>query len=481
MTSSLTPAEARHAARNVGAIAIAQILSKGILFGWQLLLIPLLGPAEYGVYGTVSAAIQVGAVVAGFGIGNIVIREVARRRDQAGSYLSSALWLQTLLALLAYVGVNVFAVLAGYPIDVRAYLALGGLSLFIDMAGTLCYEQLQAQERMVINASIEVGHILVRVLLAGLALALGWGLLGVYVATLLTGIGRALVLWRVLWAGGVRPTFPLASGLRGRLLADATPLALGAFMGIGYLHADKLMSASLLGSEAVGFLTASYTITGGMIEVLSTTVLIAVYPLMARLSQDGAGTPYFRNMVHRLAFFQLLVTLPLTIGISIYADVLALLFGADFLPTASVLRLMIWSALVAMLVSLYAQALLMKNQQRLTLIFRAGGLAVNLALLWLLLPRLGIAGAPIASVSGALLILALLLWRFGREDMPPLRQYARVLLAGGLAAGTMLVIGQAQWLVGGLAGLAVYAAAVLGLGALSAADWALLWRMAGRG
>src|SRR5574337_917454 len=101
MSTPISGAEARRAARNAGAIAAASMLSRGLQFGWQLILVPGLGPVAFGVYGAVSSFIQVGTSVASFGIGPIYIRDIARQPEQAGKYLTATLFMQTILAFLA--------------------------------------------------------------------------------------------------------------------------------------------------------------------------------------------------------------------------------------------------------------------------------------------------------------------------------------------------------------------------------------------
>src|SRR5215207_3158323 len=105
-TIAISGAEARRAARNAGAIAAARLLSSAALFGWQLVLGPWLGVAQYGIYGTVGALFAVGVPLASFSMGMIVIRDVARQPERAGRYLTATLFIQTALALLAYLGIN---------------------------------------------------------------------------------------------------------------------------------------------------------------------------------------------------------------------------------------------------------------------------------------------------------------------------------------------------------------------------------------
>ena len=98
---------------------IASVISKGALYIWQLVLSPWLGPSEYGIYGTVGGLMVNAAAIASFGMGLIVIRDVAREPSKAGKYWSAMLYLQTVLALVAYIAMNGVAI--GYSETVRAY------------------------------------------------------------------------------------------------------------------------------------------------------------------------------------------------------------------------------------------------------------------------------------------------------------------------------------------------------------------------
>src|SRR4051812_29138505 len=163
ITEAFSAAEARRAARNAGAIAAARIVSSAAQFGWQLILGRSLGAAEFGIYATVGALFALGVTVTGFALSLIVIRDVARRPETAGRYLSATLVIQTVLGLVAYLGINASAL--SYDSAIRAFVAVAGLSLFIDMLGNMCYDQLLAQEKMVATSIVDVAQILIRIAL----------------------------------------------------------------------------------------------------------------------------------------------------------------------------------------------------------------------------------------------------------------------------------------------------------------------------
>jgi PST family polysaccharide transporter len=483
--------EARRAARNAAAIAAARVISSGAAFAWQLVLGRLLGDAAFGVYGTISGLIGIAVPLAAFGISPILIRDVARRPDLAGRCQSIALFTQTLLALLAYLALNGAGLALGYDEALRAFAAVAAFSLFVDLPGNLCYDLLLAQEKMTTTSAVEIAHIVARVALGTLLLSAGWGLAGAYIATLITGVVRSAALWWLLRRTGVAPVFPLDRRLARSLLTDSAPLAAASVLNMSYAYIDRLLTTSLLTTAAAGHLTAAFVVIYGVIDLLSTTVITALYPLMSRAYTPGGDNATFDVVVRTLARFTLLIGLPLGLVFTVHAGAITVpLFGDDFAPSADVLRVLIWFAVVAMIGNVYAQALLAQNRQRITVMARALALAVKLALSLMLLPAVGVVGAALASVGAELLTLALLWRAFSvharTAARPSVGGAARPAGAARLAGAALLALG-AMWalesrgvspLVGMMAGGAVYGAGVLALRVLQAEEWDLLYRLA---
>src|SRR5690606_15318751 len=215
--------------------------------------------------------------------------------------------------------------------------------------------------------------------------------------TLTAGALRALALWGLVIRSGVRPVWPLNTSIAGALLLNGAPLALSSFLMLAYQHADKLMTTRFIGSTQTGYLTAAFVVIFGVIELLSTTILTAIYPMMSRYHADGQGET-FGFIVEKLAFFTLLISLPLALVLSSFAvEITVPLFGPNFRPTADVLRILIWYAATAMTSNIFAQALIVQNRQRTLMLIRTSGLAINITLNALLIPRIGISGAALAS------------------------------------------------------------------------------------
>lgn len=475
--SSPTAAEARRAARNAGALAAASVISKGALFGWQLVLAPMLGPEAFGVYGTVGALFAIAVPVASFGMGPIIIRDVARHPERAGRYWSALLFMQTALALLAYIGINAAASALHYGATIQVYVAIAGLSLLIDMFGNMGNELLLAHERMLATSLVEVGHIALRLMLAGIALLAGYGLLGVYVATIASGIARWWTLWALLMRTRVSPHWPLDRTVARSLLVNGAPLALAAVLKLTYEHADKLMTTYFIGTEGTGYLTAAFVIIFGVVELLNTTVLVATFPVMSRYY----GSAVMGFMVEKLAFFTALVIVPVCLVISLFSGTVIGLFGGAFRASAGVLAILIWYAAVMMAANVFAQGMMVQNRQRRLTAIRAGGLLVNLTLNAVMLPRYGIQGAAVSTVCAEILVFALIVASFQEDGLDRRRlawQLARLAAAGAAVAALMWALGQLHWLVGVVVGLSAYLLIVLAGRLLAPDDWDLLYRLA---
>lgn len=478
---STTAAESRRAARNAGILAAASIFNKGLLFAWQLVLARWLGEAAYGVYGTIGALTVIATVIGSFGMGVIAIRDVSQQPKQAGAYLTAMLFWQTGLGLLAFLAMNGAAWGIGYDDTVRALAALNAVSLLADIIGNMNSDLLLAHEKMLTTSLIELTSLLVRVGFTAAALWAGYDLLGLYVVAIGGGVFRSVLMSAALRRVGVRPAFPLDRGIAWRLFVNSAPLAASAVLLLVYQQADRLISTRLLDVSSTGYLTAAVLIVQGVIELLNTTVLVAVFPMMSR--SHAQGGEMFGFIVEKLAFFTALVTLPIALVLSTFAPAVTVpLFGASFAPAASALRVLIWYALLAMLVNVFAQAMMVQNRQRWLLGLRAVGLAVNLGLnlALLLIFDLGIIGLALATVLGEVVLLAALLLKFrqvGADTARLVRRLMRPAAVGAAMLAAMLLAAQVHVLLGMAAGALVYAALVLRGGVLAGDDWDLLYRL----
>jgi hypothetical protein len=91
--------------------------------------------------------------------------------------------------------VNAAAAVGGYDEMILTLLSLAAVNLLVDVLGNMCNDLPLAQERMLASSVVAVGHIALLIVLAALALFQGYGLPGIYAATIVAGLIRAASLW----------------------------------------------------------------------------------------------------------------------------------------------------------------------------------------------------------------------------------------------------------------------------------------------
>jgi O-antigen/teichoic acid export membrane protein len=186
-------------------------------------------------------------------------------------------------------------------------------------------------------------------------------------------------------------------------------LALAAFLSLAGTHADKLLTTALLGVERTGYLTAAFVIVFGVSELLGTPMLVATLPLLSRAEAEGQS-PLSQGVIGKLVFFNLLVSLPLAVTVSILAVPLSgAVFGARYSGGGEVLGVLIWYVVVAMAASVFAKVLTVRNRQGRVLAARTVGVAVNVAISLALIPEWGVAGVALAALIAEAVVLVELL------------------------------------------------------------------------
>lgn len=466
---------AARVARNAAAIALATLLARGFQFGWAVALAALLGAEQYGIWGTIGAILATAAALPEFGMGLVVLREVARQPSEAGRYLTATLAVQPPLAIATHLALIALSLALPYETTFRLLLALAALSLTVDTLGNIGYNQLLAAERMVTTSLVMVVHVSLQIGFSLVALLSGGGLAGVYMATISAGVLRAALHGAALRRIGVVPRLPIELARVRRLFREGWSIALSSFLGYAYQHVDKVLVFTFLGERAAGYLTAAFVIVSGVVELFSVTVFTALFPVMARLAQQSPAA--LRRAVDQFAFLSLVIGLPLVIGIAALASRLARLFFPSFSGTAGVLEVLIWHAVLAMIGNAYAQMLLVEGRQRLLLWVRALGLAVSLAANLIALPLLGVIGAGVATFAAHVaMLIAFLRARgmTGAEGRALLSQTLRVIAAGLLMGALAFGLRDWQPILGALLSLLAYGGALIGLRALDSAHWALI-------
>jgi len=347
--------------------------------------------------------------------------------------------------------------------------------LFLGLS-TLTTAALHARKRFVLpalgEASFRIGPIVLLLLAGGVpAVALGT-LLGAVGKVLVEGLGLGRYLRRI------RPSLDLAfEPVRtvGRL---AAPLLAALTLSLFVAPLVENAFASGEGVGAVAALAYARKIVETLTTILPYTLGLVLLPFSAEMAarRDSAGLA--RTLTAAVRALTLLF-LPVTIGLMVLREpFVRLLFERGAFTAAS-------TGLTAGPLFFYALALLpfalevvviqffFARQDTLTpVIADVAAFALNVVLIWRLMPSLGLGGIALAAALAKGAKVLALLWLFGRR-VPEFRPAAllpflgRMALAGLVAGGVLLLgasLGRPWAYDGGLIALALYLAAGAAVG-----------------
>jgi len=359
-----------------------------------------LGPANLGLFSSAASLCAILGAVAGFGIDDVLSRELVRQSKAARSLLALGVRVKLAGAAAAF-ALAVFGGWLWQPDDTQfvvlvAWIAAGFFFSPADLVD-LWY---QSRERM-------KPPVLVRqaTTVAGAALRLGLVAAGAplwcFAAATAVEMGFTALGLGLLWVfGEVRPmASDAASGAGvtvGRLLREGAPLLSSGLLVVTTMHCDRLLLVRLSGETAAGLYAAAVRLTE-LMHVLPVALGAAFLPRFASLhATDRIG---YVQTARRAGW----VVMGLTGGLATLCSLLAphalpVLLGEAYRPSADVWRVQVWTLVFIAIVSIRSRLWVVEGKTNWILAISAVTAALNVGGNWLLVPRWGAAGAAWSGV-----------------------------------------------------------------------------------
>lgn len=398
----------------------------------------LVPPAEYGLYALSASAASFLYSGLLYWVRDALLRFLPRHADDEGLLLTQLAAGFCLIAALTVLGAaGLFMAFAG---DQSRRVVLYTAILFLTLAACeIGLALLQSRLQPGRYARLSLWRALITSGAGALFAWLGWGATGLVAGA---AAGAAVAALPVL-RGIVRLVEPRRFDVK--LLREAASYGIG-FSSVGALVAfnavsDRYLIGWLIGSEAAGLYAAPYDLTARSLQVLMLAVNLAGTPLVFRAYDAGglaAATPLLRRQ------FALLVGIgfPAAIGMAILARFTAtLLLGGPF--QASGETLMPWIAAATALQGLelfyFSFAFSLSRRPLAQFLVLLPTALLNLALNLVLIPRLGLLGAAMATLATYIASLVGMIV-VGRRHLAvplPLAELAKVAAACAVMAAVL--------------------------------------------
>lgn len=398
---------ARRYAANTAWMLSEQVLRliAGLLVG--IYVARYLEPAGYGLYSYAVAFAGIFAAFARLGLDAVVVRDLVTHRERQGDILGSSFWLKVLggVAAAMLVLVSLPFSSGGDPLTAAA-VAIVGISIIFqafDVADLFFQAEVRSKYSSIckiVQLSVSVA---VRLGLIAANADVIWFAAAVFVDQLTLAAAYTVAMWRQKILPVIRV---YSDDTAAALLRSSWPLIISGVAILLYMRIDQVMINGMLGASAVGSYAAAVRIAE-VFYFAPMVITASVFPWLVAARQKSEGE--FRAATSALLDVMTILGLAIAIPLFFLSDWIILrLFGPAFADAAGVLKISAWVGLFVFSGLVAQQWVVARDQTWQSMIRSIAGAICNIALNLVLIPRMGINGAAIATlVSQALASIVL--------------------------------------------------------------------------
>jgi PST family polysaccharide transporter len=356
-----------------------------------------LGPQQYGLLNFATAMVELFTIFVTLGMQSIIVRDLVNTPEGAGATIGTAMAMQLLGALVAYMLLSV-VVSCLRPEDAlaRTVVLLMGLILFLQAFNTVKYWfEAKVMSKYLVWLSNTVflalsGLKVVMILTAAPLLSFVW----VTVAdAVIVGLGSVVLFLKIgLGWGALRVDFTRAK----QLLSDSWPLFLAGAAVAVYMKIDMVMLAQMAGDEAAGIYAAA-TKVSELWYFIPAIIVASVFPSILNAKKHDEMLYYRRlqQLFDLMVWLSVAVALPMTF---LSGPIITMLFSAAYAEAGAVLAVHIWAAVFVFLGLASGKWFIAEGHQLLSLQRTLAGALINIGLNVVLIPQYGALGAAWSTV-----------------------------------------------------------------------------------
>jgi stage V sporulation protein B len=377
------------------------------------------GISAMGTYSIAHNFFSLGLLFSYWGLGNLLIREVSKEKNNVNKYLSNFAIIRIIFAIIIILAINIIAPNLNYSEQTLQTIQIISLSILASTLTNLIFSLFIAFEEIKYLSIISLIASLFRLSFSFAALKLGGSIIAI--AILYTFVEYLTLLISLTFVSKIGkdflPLFDLQFSLK--QIIRAFPFFLIALLVVMDSRMEILIISFYLNEIEVGYFTAMNTIIGG-ISLFSEGLRNAIFPIFARYQKISPTNLKQLNLI--LGKYIALVTFPVAIsGFFFAGKLVSILFGSQYGISASLLQIAIWT-FISYSFTVVAIRLLMVNGQenRVVLSLLISG-TLSIILNFVLVPRNGIISVAFVRLITSYLLTFLCLFFTHKLGYPPIQ------------------------------------------------------------
>jgi PST family polysaccharide transporter len=331
-----------------------------------------------------------------FCLEQILAREISVRRHQAAEIFRTGTLTALGFSVIGTVAALVAAPTFGYTGQVKWLIVVAAIDVLI--LPPMRLRGIIFQVEMRLWYTVAIGLLRQALWLAAVVLLVlkNAAFYDVIIARTLIGAAESVVvLWTVKRMGLVRGTAKFMPQEARTMLLAGFPLVLTTLASGIYHRIDQVMLHKMSGDRVLG----PYVIAVQLTELFSALPIALMTSLFPALAQNANDEEKFKRYLGETYRFLLVIVFAACAVMSpVAAPVIELFYGKEYLPTASLLIVLIWSEVPIFFAAALGSALIAKNLQRHTPLPALLCAGINILLNLWAIPHYGALGASWATV-----------------------------------------------------------------------------------
>lgn len=471
----------RRFVKNTVILVVAKALQPVITFYLIVTISREIGLEGFGAYSTIFKYIPIFQIIAGFGLRNLLAREIAQNKELVHKYVVAASLIGLLCGIASALAMGLMVtIMSDNPIVVYGTM-LASISMVAAGVADVYEGVVSGFEELK-----QVGYALLaeNIIRVGISLWLiysGFGVIPVVLAFVFARFLKTIYFYNYVKRKYTNPVGTFDKQFFRDLFAQARTFALIMVCVTIFWNIDAILLESMRSAEEVGYYSAAYRFLA-LSMILVHSYVSSLFPVISNYFKTSRMK--FEVACRKSLRILILATLPIAVSMTLLGDkVIVLLFTETFLPSVPVLQLIIWGLIPYAISQIFAYALIASNQQKIDLGVNATCMVANILLNLLLIPKFGYIGSAIAILVSIVLYISLQmpfvfqkLIKFDYRML--LSNFVRVVLAGGVMVVAIAALRELPVFVVLPLSFVVYLGGLLGLRLITKADRQMIFSMA---
>ncbi len=370
------PLKSNGLVKNYILLTGGEIASKIVTFAAMAYLARIASPVGFGQIEFAAAILLCAGLIVDQGFNIYGAREIAKNPEHTNALASEIVFVRYLLAILAYLGVAIFAYFLDRPLIVKQLILIYGLSLF--GMPLLMYWVFQGHNRMGLAAVLQAIR---QFVFAGVVFGFIHSAEQIWIAGLAETAGVFVAGFLSAWAVHQLYNWRLFSAprLTRRLFTDGVPIGLSQVFWMVRMYGATVIIGMIAAPQDVGYFSSAMRI----LIALHAFIYLYYFNLLPTLSQtwqrlDGAFASLIQDSYRLVAWAAMLIAVA---WIILAPWAVTFVYGAEFAPAGVVLQILAGVFVGAAIDGHYRYGLIVGGNQKQEMLTALLGAAACLVLI----------------------------------------------------------------------------------------------------